>query len=64
MLLYMSVRQSSGGGVGAFEDFLVYFLGAFVVELLVFGYGLFKLGVAIVSREFLGFVFSIFCDCG
>jgi len=63
MLLYLSVRQSKGG-VGTFEDFAVYFLGALVVEVLIFGYGLSNLNFGIVSRDFAGFGFSLFCEFG
>ena len=52
------------GGVGIFEDFSVYFLGAFVIKLLVFGYGFFNLFGGVVCCDFAGFVFSFFCDSG
>ena len=49
------------GGVIIFEDFPIYFFGAFVIELLVFGYGFFDLFGGVVCCDFAGFVFSFFC---
>jgi hypothetical protein len=63
-VLYLSVRQSKGGVVGTFEDFAVSFLGALVVEVLIFGYGLSNLNFGIVSRDFAGSGFSLFGDFG
>jgi hypothetical protein len=49
------------GGVIIFKDLHVYFLGAFVVVLLVFEYGFFNLFGGVVCCDFVGFIFGFFC---
>ena len=57
--IYEAIEE---GGFRVFKDSSIYFLGAFIIKLLVFGYGFFYLFGGIVGCDFAGFVFSFFSD--
>ena len=55
--IYKTVKRR---GVRVFEDFSIYFLGAFIIELLIFGDSFFDLFGCTFCCDFASVVFSFF----